>query len=70
MGRLVEYFAGTGHGAQKSHQYFDQCGFGYRAFEIGKYLSSIHAHENKQALAEAFQAGVIAGTQIKEIVNT
>ena len=36
---------------------FDQCGFGYRAFEIAKFASSIHFHGNKQQLLAAFLAG-------------
>jgi len=36
---------------------FDQCGLGYRAFEIGKFASSIHHHANKQELLDAFLAG-------------
>ena len=36
---------------------FDQCGYGYRAFEIGKYISSIHVLPLKQALAAAFIEG-------------
>lgn len=36
---------------------FDQCGFGYRAFEVGKYFSSLHSLTNKQKLSEAFIAG-------------
>lgn len=36
---------------------FDQCGYGYRAFEIGKFSSSIHFHKLKHALAGAFVDG-------------
>jgi Ser/Thr protein kinase RdoA (MazF antagonist) len=34
---------------------FDQCGYGYRAFEIGKFFSSVHRHG--QDLETAFLAG-------------
>lgn len=36
---------------------FDQCGYGYRAFEIGKFASSIHSHPLKHPLVEAFMRG-------------
>lgn len=36
---------------------FDQCGFGVRAFEIGKFISGIHLHDKKQELAQAFVEG-------------
>lgn len=36
---------------------FDQCGYGFRAFEIGKFISSIHAVASKKAIANAFMAG-------------
>lgn len=36
---------------------FDQCGFGDRAFEIGKFISGIHLHDKKQELAQAFMEG-------------
>jgi Ser/Thr protein kinase RdoA (MazF antagonist) len=36
---------------------FDQCGYGYRAFEIGKFISSIQPLKTKQQLAEAFIDG-------------
>lgn len=36
---------------------FDQCGYGYRAFEIGKFMASIHAHGEKRAIADAFLGG-------------
>ena len=36
---------------------FDQCGYGYRVFELGKFLSSIHFHKNKQEKMEAFVKG-------------
>ena len=36
---------------------FDQCGYGYRALELGKYLSSIHFHHSKQEKMEAFVQG-------------
>lgn len=36
---------------------FDQCGYGFRAFEIGKFASSIHFHKLKHALVGAFIDG-------------
>jgi Ser/Thr protein kinase RdoA (MazF antagonist) len=36
---------------------FDQCGYGYRAFEIAKFISSIHSLQLKQNLIEAFING-------------
>lgn len=36
---------------------FDQCGFGYRAFEIAKFASSIHSFERKRTLLDAFLDG-------------
>jgi len=36
---------------------FDQCGYGYRAFEIGKFLSSIHSLKSKQKIGQAFVDG-------------
>lgn len=33
---------------------FDQCGFGYRAFEIGKFSASLRAHRQKQKLMKTF----------------
>ncbi|BBP00952.1 phosphotransferase enzyme family protein [Sulfuriferula nivalis] len=36
---------------------FDQCGYGYRAFEIGKLISSVHALKMKDDLAKAFIDG-------------
>ena len=36
---------------------FDQCGYGYRAFEIGKFFSSINNTENAQLIQTAFIKG-------------
>ncbi len=36
---------------------FDQCGFGYRAFEIGKFFSSIYTRKDRDELAQAFLSG-------------
>lgn len=36
---------------------FDQCGYGYRAFEIGKFISSIHHIKAKHEIAKAFIDG-------------
>ncbi|WP_455207199.1 phosphotransferase enzyme family protein [Kaarinaea lacus] len=36
---------------------FDQCGYGYRAFEIGKFFSSLQSIAAKQEIAQAFIDG-------------
>ncbi len=36
---------------------FDQCGYGFRAFEIGKFNSSVHTASAKQAITKAFLKG-------------
>lgn len=36
---------------------FDQCGYGYRAFEIGKFISSVHSIKSKLSIASAFIDG-------------
>jgi len=36
---------------------FDQCGYGYRAFEIGKFISSIHYAKKKYDISNAFIEG-------------
>lgn len=36
---------------------FDQCGYGYRAFEIGKFISSIHPEKTKYEISNAFIEG-------------
>lgn len=36
---------------------FDQCGYGYRAFEIGKFISSIHPMKTKPRISKAFTDG-------------
>jgi len=36
---------------------FDQCGYGYRAFEIGKFISSVRNHNEKHEIQEAFLKG-------------
>ena len=36
---------------------FDQCGYGYRAFEIGKFFSSVRNHVMKQELRNSFLKG-------------
>ena len=46
---------------------FDQCGYGYRAFEIGKYLSSIHSLKNKDGIGSAFVEGY---QQVRELSKT
>ena len=36
---------------------FDQCGYGQRAFEIGKFFSSVHDHKSKKEIMQAFLQG-------------
>jgi len=36
---------------------FDQCGYGYRAFDIGKFISSIHSIKMKHNITKEFIAG-------------
>ena len=36
---------------------FDQCGYGQRAFEIGKFFSSLHFHKTKKEIMQAFLLG-------------
>jgi Ser/Thr protein kinase RdoA (MazF antagonist) len=36
---------------------FDQCGYGYRAFEIGKFFSSVRNHNKKREITEAYLKG-------------
>lgn len=36
---------------------FDQCGYGQRAFEVGKFFSSIHSHSSKSEIQQAFLQG-------------
>jgi len=36
---------------------FDQCGYGYRAFEIGKFISSIGSAKEKHQISKAFLEG-------------
>jgi len=45
---------------------FDQCGYGYRAFEIGKFFSSIHSFTSKQDIANAFIDGY---QQVRELMH-
>lgn len=45
---------------------FDQCGYGYRAFEIGKYFSSIHSHKETASLRDAFLNGYL---QLRSLNN-
>ena len=40
---------------------FDQCGYGFRAFEIGKFISSLKSHRMKRALVDAFLDGYQQG---------
>ena len=43
---------------------FDQCGFGYRAFDIGKFISSLSSLKSKHDLAKAFMDGY---QQVREL---
>lgn len=40
---------------------FDQCGYGYRAFEIGKFAASLRMHKQKRELVKAFLHGYQEG---------
>ena len=44
----------------------DQCGYGYRSFEIGKFISSVHASHMKGAVADAFLKGY---QQLRQLSN-
>lgn len=43
---------------------FDQCGFGFRAFEIAKFASSLQSNEMKRALLASFLDGYQAGRRL------
>lgn len=45
---------------------FDQCGYGYRSFEIGKFISSIHAKKTKHEISNAFVDGYQAVRQLSD----
>ncbi|NRB37593.1 MAG: phosphotransferase [Pseudomonadales bacterium] len=45
---------------------FDQCGYGYRSFEIGKFISSIHRRKTKNDMAKAFIDGYQQVRQLTE----
>ena len=45
---------------------FDQCGNGYRAFEIGKFISSIHTLKGKKEIVNAFMVGYQQVRQLSE----
>lgn len=45
---------------------FDQCGYGFRAFELGKFSSSIHFYKDKTALLPAFLDGYQEVRKLKE----
>jgi Ser/Thr protein kinase RdoA (MazF antagonist) len=38
---------------------FDQCGYGWRSFDIGKFIASIQTNRQKRQLADAFVQGYI-----------
>lgn len=44
---------------------FDQCGFGFRAFEIAKFAASLRTNERKQALVRAFITGYQEGRPLR-----
>lgn len=46
---------------------FDQCGFGYRAFEIGKFASSLATHRQKRELVNAFLHGYQEGRCLSRV---
>lgn len=51
---------------------FDQCGYGYRAFDIGKFFSSIQTLTHKRELSTAFlngyqQVRLLSGDEIRAI---
>jgi Ser/Thr protein kinase RdoA (MazF antagonist) len=46
---------------------FDQCGYGYRAFEIGKFFSSIRNHQDVQTIREGFLKGYQQGRPLSPI---
>ena len=46
---------------------FDQCGYGYRAFELGKYLSSLHKSHFKKELMTAFLQGYETVRQLNKV---
>ena len=46
---------------------FDQCGYGFRVFEIGKFCSSLHSHKLKQVLVDAFLEGYQQGRQLSRM---
>lgn len=36
---------------------FDQCGYGYRAFEVAKFISTLRSHQSQRGLVDAFLLG-------------
>jgi Ser/Thr protein kinase RdoA (MazF antagonist) len=46
---------------------FDQCGFGFRAFEIAKFASSLHSHAMKRTLVGAFLDGYQEGRPLSRV---
>jgi len=45
---------------------FDQCGYGYRAFEIGKFISSIHSSKIKDEISSTFIEGYQQVSQLSD----
>lgn len=46
---------------------FDQCGYGWRAFEIGKFNASISQYSNRQILLNAFIDGYQQHSRLNEV---
>jgi len=46
---------------------FDQCGYGYRAFELGKFLSCMYPLEEKDRCMDAFLEGYQGKRQLSEV---
>lgn len=45
---------------------FDQCGYGWRAFEIGKFFASVLNYTHRDQLMNAFVAGYTAVRKLSE----
>ena len=50
-----------------THFDFDQCGYGYRAFELGKFSSSLYGYESKKENMQAFLHGYNSVRQLTTI---
>lgn len=49
---------------------FDQCGYGHRAFEIGKFISSIHHIKIKQEIAKSFISGYESSRPLSDVEHS